>query len=68
VGLVLVRIALLALAAAATAALVSAATGAPFSLAVSPQLSALYFVPVNLVCLALIARGGRARRLLGGPP
>jgi len=68
VGLVLVRIALLALAAAATAALVSAATGAPFSLAVSPQLSALYFVPVNLVCLALIARGGRARRLLGDRP
>lgn len=66
--LVLVRIALLLLAAAVTAAVVSGLTGAAFSLAVTPQLAALYFVPVNVVCLALLARGGRARRLLGESP
>lgn len=67
-GLVLVRIALLALAAAATAAAVAVATGAPFSFAAAPQFSALYFVPVNVACLALLARGGRARGLLGERP
>lgn len=66
--LVLVRMALLAGAAAATAGAVSAATGAPFSLASASQLSALYFVPVNVVCLALLARGGRITRLLGERP
>ena len=67
-GLVLVRIALLASAAAVTAAVVAVATGEPFSFAATPQFSALYFVPVNVVCLALLARGGRARRLLGDRP
>lgn len=67
-GLVLTRIALLVVAAAASAAIVAAATGAPFSLALTPQLSALYFIPVNVVCLALLARAGGVRRLLGDRP
>src|SRR5690606_2451505 len=58
--LVALRIALLVAAAAVTAGLVSYLTGAAFSLALTPQLSALYFIPVNLVCLALLRR--RARR------
>ncbi len=66
--LVLTRIALLAAGAAATAGVLSAAAGVPFSLNLTPQLSALYFIPVNLVCLALLARGGRVRRLLGERP
>jgi len=59
--LVLVRILLLVAAAAATAAIVSSATGGPFSLALTPQLSALYFVPVNIVCLLLLRRTLHAR-------
>lgn len=60
-SLVLVRILLLVAAAAVTAAIVSAATGAPFSLALTPQLSALYFVPVNVACLLLLRRSLHAR-------
>ncbi|HZJ10384.1 MAG TPA: CPBP family intramembrane glutamic endopeptidase [Trueperaceae bacterium] len=52
-GLVAIRIALLVAAASVT--------GAAFSLALTPQLSALYFVPVNVVCLWLLRRRLRAR-------
>ena len=54
--LIAIRIALLVAAAALTAGLVSFYTGAAFSLALTPQLSALYFIPVNLVCLWLLRR------------
>ena len=60
-------------AAALTAALVSRLTGAAFSLALTPQLSALYFIPVNIVCLWLLrarlhAAGSGLRRLAGYDP
>lgn len=68
-GLVLLRVLLLFTAAALVAGVVSATTGAGFSLALTPQLSALYFVPVNLLCLWLLERRvasvGGLRRLLG---
>ena len=66
--LVLVRIALLAVAAVLTSAVAAAVTGRPFSLAYAAQLSAHYFVPVNVACWALLARGGGVRRLLGERP
>lgn len=59
--LVAVRIALLVAAAALAAGLVSYLTGAAFSLALTPQLSALYFIPVNLFCLWLLRRELRAK-------
>ncbi|HET8986281.1 MAG TPA: CPBP family intramembrane glutamic endopeptidase [Trueperaceae bacterium] len=60
-NLVFVRIALLFAAAAATALIVSAAARTPFSLALTPQLSALYFVPANIACLLILRRSLRAR-------
>ncbi len=66
--LIVIRIALLALAALLTAGLYSVLSGESFSLAVTPQLSALYFIPVNILCLWLLARYGRARSLLGDRP
>lgn len=61
--LVGIRILLLFSAAVITALLVSATTGATFSPALTPQLSALYFIPVNIVCLLLLRRHLRARSL-----
>jgi membrane protease YdiL (CAAX protease family) len=61
VNLVLVRIALLVAAATATALIVSAVAGTTFSLALTPQLSALYFVPVNIACLLILRRSLRER-------
>lgn len=60
-------------AAAVTAALVSAIAGVGFSLALTPQLSALYFIPVNVLCLWLLrrtlhARGSSLRRLADYQP
>lgn len=66
--LVVIRILLLALAAGLTAGLVSLFTGAPFSPALTPQLSALYFIPVNVACFWLLARRGAVRPLLGERP
>lgn len=68
--LVLLRIVLLFAAAAGLAGIVSAVSGASFSLALTPQLSALYFIPVNLICLWLLrrslhARGSSLRQLAG---
>lgn len=68
--LVVVRIALLAAAAALTAWLVSYFTSASFSFALTPQLSGLYFIPVNLTCLWLLrrrqlVRGSGLRELAG---
>ena len=60
-GLAGFRILLLFSAALVTAALVSVATGAPFSPSLTTQLSALYFIPVNMVCLVLLRRRLRAR-------
>ncbi|MFA5569305.1 MAG: CPBP family intramembrane glutamic endopeptidase [Trueperaceae bacterium] len=60
-GFALLRVALLFGAAAATAALVSLAAGVGFSLALTPQLSALYFIPVNVLCLWLLRRNLHAR-------
>lgn len=60
--LVLVRLFLLFAAAAAVAGGLSWATGARFSLALTPQLSALYFIPVNLACLWLLRRRLRTTR------
>ncbi len=57
----MLRVALLFGAAAATAALVSLAAGVGFSLALTPQLSALYFIPVNVLCLWLLRRNLHAR-------
>lgn len=66
--LIAARIALLVAAAAVSAGLVSYYTGAAFSLALTPQLSALYFIPVNLICLWLLRRqlhaGGTSLRQL----
>lgn len=64
--LVFVRLLLLLAAAAATSLLVAAATGADLSLALTPQLSALYFVPVNIVCLLLLKRQLRSRAMTIG--
>lgn len=71
--LIALRIAMLIAAAALTAGLLSALTGAAFSLALTPQLSALYFVPVNLLCLWFLrrhlhARGSSLRRLADFEP
>lgn len=68
--LVLMRIVLLFTAASLVAGLVSLLTGAPFSLALTPQLSALYFIPVNLLSLWLLRRrlaaeGSGLRQLAG---
>lgn len=68
--LVALRLALLLGAAASTAALLANASGSAFSLALSSQLSALYFIPVNLACLWLLRvaarkRGGGLRQLAG---
>lgn len=60
-SLAFLRVALLLAAAAGVAALVSAASGATFSLALTPQLSALYFIPINLFCLWVLRRHLRAR-------
>jgi membrane protease YdiL (CAAX protease family) len=70
VKLVAIRLVLLFAAAALTAGLLSFFTGSGFSLALTPQLSALYFIPVNLVCLWLLrrelhARGSSLRELAG---
>lgn len=64
--LVVVRIALLLLFALAAAALTSWLAGAEFSLALTPQLAALYFIPANIINLWLLRRGpeGRPRSLL----
>jgi len=59
--LAFLRVALLLVAATVVAAVVSAASGAQFSLALTPQLSALYFIPINLACLWLLRRRLRAR-------
>ena len=72
-NLALLRVALLFAAAAVTAALVSAITGVSFSLALTPQLSALYFIPVNVVSLWLLRRtlhqrGSSLRRLAAYEP
>ena len=66
--LVVVRILLLALAALLTAGMLSLLTDTPFSPALTPQLSALYFIPVNIVCFWLLARQGRVKSLLGERP
>lgn len=66
--LVVIRILLLALAAVLTAAVLAALTGMPFSPALTPQLSALYFIPVNIVCFWLLAKRGGVRSLLGDRP
>ena len=66
--LVVVRILLLALAALLTAGILSLLTDTPFSPALTPQLSALYFIPVNIVCFWLLARQGRVKTLLGERP
>ncbi len=66
--LVVIRILLLALASLLTAGVVSLFTGDPFSPAVTTQLSALYFIPVNVVCFWLLARQGGVRPLLGPRP
>ena len=66
--LVVIRILLLALAALLSAGILSLLTGEPFSPALTPQLSALYFSPVNIVCFWLLARQGRVRKLLGERP
>ncbi len=68
--LVAARLVLLFAFAAALAGVMSAATGADFSLALTPQLSALYFIPVNVLCLWLLRRrlraeGSSLRRLAG---
>lgn len=54
--LVLLRIALLASAAVTTALIVSEVSGAAFSPALTTQLSALYFIPVNVICLLVLRR------------
>lgn len=69
-GMAVLRVVLLFAAAAVTAGLVSLFAGVSFSLALTPQLSALYFIPVNALCLwylrrALHKRGGSLRGLAG---
>lgn len=57
-------------AAVLTALIVSAATGAAFAPSLTTQLSALYFIPVNVVCLLLLRRSlhtrGSTLRALAG--
>ncbi len=60
-NLALLRVALLFAAAAITAWLLSAGAGVGFSLALTPQLSALYFIPVNVLCLWLLRRALHVR-------
>ncbi len=60
--LVVVRIALLLLFALAAAALTSWLAGAEFSLALTPQLAALYFIPANVINLWLLTRGRQGPR------
>lgn len=65
--LVGIRIALLLAFAGVTAWLASSLAGVPFQLAAAPQLAAVYFIPVNLICLWLLTARtgtGRLRRLL----
>lgn len=62
-SLVVIRIGLLLTFAALTALIISSSTGAAFSLAVTPQLSALFFIPVNLIGLWLLVRWGRSQGL-----
>lgn len=59
--LALLRIVLLFAAAAVLAAFISSRGQVGFSLALTPQLSALYFIPVNLFCLWWLRRRLRAR-------
>lgn len=56
---VAIRIMLLVAFAALTALILTFTSGAPFSLALTPQLSALYFIPVNIIGLWLLARHAR---------
>ena len=63
VRLVGIRILLLFSAAVFTALLVSGVTGAAFSPALTTQLSALYFIPVNILSLMMLRRHLRVRGL-----
>lgn len=67
---VLLRLALLLAAAFTTAAMVAAATGNRLALTATAHWSALYFIPVNVLCLWLLRRwahrqGGSLRALAG---
>lgn len=57
---VAIRLTLLLAFAALTALILTATTGARFSLALTPQLSAFYFIPVNIIGLWLLVRHGRS--------
>lgn len=61
--LVAIRILLLFAFAALTAYILTLTSGASVSLALTPQLSALYFIPVNLIGLWLLMRHGRREGL-----
>ncbi len=61
-SLVTLRLLLLLVAAALTAGLIALFTETRFSLSGTALVSALYFIPVNIVCLWLLARLNGARR------